>query len=283
MHAMETFVTAAYSGTFSRAADELFVTQSAVSRQIQQLEENLGVALFLRHKRGLSLTPEGEALLPIVEEAFGQIGKICDMLRGSGQVLTLRMPPTLAARWFIPRLPSLREAMPDVDVRLTTYDAWEPSFADSDIDAAIVQGTGDWPDVEATLLMREQLTPVCSPEMAERLLTVHDLLGIPLLHCYPLNAWSLWLDAAGSENPPPHRGQIFDTLELALSAATRGQGVALGDINLIGESLRDRVLVRPFEFLLDRGVSYYLVYPRSRAQLAKIRTLRDWLLSLSAR
>lgn len=277
LHALEVFAVAARCGTFSRAARELCVTQSAISRQIQQVEDYLGTSLFLRHKRGLTLTPEGEALRPVVDEALSRLTSICDALRNAGQVLTLRMPPTLAARWFLPLLPALRQLLPDVDVRVTTYDAWKPSFEDNDVDAAIVQGRGDWPGLEAVKLMPEILTPVCSPVLAQRLQRPADLEGVPLLHCHPLDGWGRWLTAAGLGRIASHRGQTFDTLELALSAATRGQGVALGDLNLTHESLRDGVLVAPFDLVLDHGVAYYLLYPPHRRLLPKIQALREWL------
>ena len=279
LHALEVFALAARCGAFSRAAKALRVTQSAVSRQIQQLEGHLGQSLFIRHKRGLRLTPEGEALLPVVEDAFTRLARICDSLRNAGQVLTLRMPPTLATRWFLPLLPSLRTVMPDVDVRVTTYDAWESRFEDSDVDAAIIYGRGDWPDVEAIRLMPERLTPVCAPDLARRLGAHADLGTMPLLQCYPVQAWGRWLEGAGVGWIPSHHGQTFDTLELALSAATRGQGVALGDLNLLKESLEDGVLVAPFEHIFDQGVSYFLIYPPQRGQLPKIRALRDWLIA----
>jgi len=283
MHALEVFVIAARSGTFSRAAQEMFVTQGAVSRQIRQLEENLGVKLFIRHKRGLSLTPEAEALLPIVQEAFAQIAKACGTMRNAGQVLTLRMPPTLAMRWFLPLMPTLRSLLPGLDVRITTYDAWEPRFEEGDIDAAILHGRGDWSDVEAVRLMPELLTPVCSKTVTGDVKMPADLRQLPLLHCYPLNAWPLWFEAANVEDVAVGRGQFFDTLDLALSAATRGQGVAMGDYNLLEESFRDGVLIQPFPLLLDRGMSYYLVYPEARGSLPKIKALREWLLEATSR
>lgn len=283
LHALEVFIMSARLGTFSRAAKAMSVTQSAVSRQIQQLEEHLGVILFIRHKLGLRLTPEGEALLPVVEDAFGRVTRVCDSLRTAGQVLTLRMPPTIAGRWFLPLLPSLRLVMPDMDVRVTTYDAWDPKFEDSDIDAAIIQGRGGWPDVEATPLMPELLTPVCSAELARQLASPADLINLPLLHCEtPAQGWARWFEIAGVRQIGSHRGQTFDTSELALSAATRGQGVALGDLNLIRESLADGVLVAPFDPVLNQGVSYYLIYPASRGQLPKIRALREWLIAAAA-
>lgn len=282
LYALGVFAAAARCGTFSRAAKQLFVTQSAISRQIQQLEEHLGVPLFVRHKSGLRLTPEAEALLPVVEDAFARLMRTCDSLRNAGQVLTLRMPPTLAQRWFLPLLPSLRTIMPDVDVRVTTYDAREPRFEDGDVDAAIIYGRGDWPDMQCIRLLPERLTPVCSPELARNLREPADLKSMRLLQCYPVQAWSRWLEAAGVGWISSHLGQTFDTLELALSAATRSQGVALGDLNLLEESLRDGVLIAPFNCVLDQGISYFLIYPSQRAQLPKIRLLREWLMDAAA-
>ena len=277
LHSLTVFAAAAASGSFSRAAELLFVTQGAVSRQIQQLELHLGCTLFTRHKRGLRLTDEGRALLPVVEDAMGRLAGACDALRNLGQVLVLRMPPTFAARWFLPILPELRALLPDVDVRITTYEAWEPDFERSDVDAAVVQGRGNWVDIESVALMPEVLTPVCSPQLATQIAAVEDLLALPLLHCNPLDAWPRWLQAAGVTPKDLRRGQTFDTLELALTAATRGQGVAMGDLNLIRESLRDGVLVAPFERTVGQGLSYYLTYPPDRAQQPKIRVLREWL------
>jgi len=133
LHALTVFAAAAASGSFSQAAELLSVTQGAVSRQIQQLEKHLGCALFLRHKRGLRLTPEGQSLLPVVDDALGRLAGACENLRTIGQVLVLRMPPTFASRWFLPILPELRALLPDVDVRITTYEAWEPDFERSDV------------------------------------------------------------------------------------------------------------------------------------------------------
>jgi LysR family transcriptional regulator, glycine cleavage system transcriptional activator len=277
LHSLTVFAAAAASGSFSKAADLLFVTQGAVSRQIQQLERHLGCTLFSRHKRGLRLTDEGRALLPVVEDALGRLAGACDALRNLGQVLVLRMPPTFAARWFLPILPELRALLPDVDVRITTYDAWEPDFERSDVDAAVVQGRGNWVGVESVPLMPEVLTPVCSPQMASSIGSVIDLAALPLLHCNPLDAWPRWLQAAGVMPKELRRGQTFDTPELALTAATRGQGVAIGDLNLIRESLRDGMLVAPFERTVEQGLSYYLAYPPDRAHQPKIRVLRDWL------
>jgi LysR family glycine cleavage system transcriptional activator len=277
LHALTVFAAAAAAGSFSRAGELMFVTQGAVSRQIQQLERYLGCTLFIRHKRGLRLTAEGQRLLPVVDDALGRLAGACDGLRTIGQVLVLRMPPTFTARWFLPILPGLRALLPDVDVRITTFDAWEPEFERSDVDAAVVHGHGAWVGVEAIALMPEVLTPVCAPAVAAQIRSAADLPRQPLLHCAPADAWPRWLHAAGVDTRDARRGQTFDTLELALAAATRGQGIAIGDLNLVRESLRDGVLVAPFTQTLEQGQSYYLVYPPDRAQQPKIRILREWL------
>jgi len=124
---------------------------------------------------------------------------------------------------------------------------------------------------------------VCSPQLAAQLQTPAELLALPLLHCDPLDAWPRWLHAAGVDTKAARRGQAFDTLELALAAATRGQGVAIGDLNLVRESLRDGILVAPFKQTIDQGLSYYLVYPPDRAQQPKIRVLREWLTASAAK
>jgi DNA-binding transcriptional LysR family regulator len=125
--------------------------------------------------------------------------------------------------------------------------------------------------------MSERLTPVCSPELAKSLAVPADLKGMHLLQCHPVQAWNRWLEAAGVSWIASHHAQTFDTLEFALSAATRSNGVALGDLNLLKESLSDGVLVAPFDCVLDQGISYFLIYPPQRASLPKIRALREWL------
>ncbi len=245
LHALTVFAAAAAAGSFSRAADVMCVTQGAISRQIQQLEHYLGCTLFVRHKRGLQLTAEGQLLLPVVDDALGRLAGACDSLRTIGQVLVLRMPPTFTSRWFLPLLPELRALLPDVDVRITTYDSMQPEFERSDIDASVVMGRGDWVGVESVELMPEVLTPMCSPQLAARIANPADLLALPLLHCEPRDAWRRWLQSSGVDSKDARRGQTFDTLELALAAATRGQGVAMGDLNLVRESLRDGILEAP--------------------------------------
>ena len=278
LHSLRVFIAAVRCGSFSAAAKEFAVTQSAISRQVQQLEEHLGVTLFVRHKLGLRLTPDAEALFPAVEDAFARLTRACNRLRDVGQVLTLRMAPTLAVRWFLPRLPMLRSLLPKVDVRITTYEARHPRPENNDVDAILLYGRGNWPDMECIRLFPERLTPVCSPQIAQSLSVPADLRGMHLLQTNPLIAWGRWLEAAGVSWIPSY-GETFDTLEFALSAATRGQGVALGDLSLLHEALHDGVLVAPFDSVVDLGNAYYLIYSPEKGALPKIRALREWLTS----
>lgn len=277
LHTLTVFATAASAGSFSAAAAQLRVTQSAVSRQIQMLEGYLGCTVFARHKKGLQLTAQGLQLLPVVNDALARLAGACEGLKHQDQVLVLRLPPTFASRWLVPRLPQLRALMPDVEIRISTFQAWEPNFESSEVDAAVVQGNGQWQGVQAIPIMPEHLTPVCSPAWAARLQQPADVLAAPLLHCYPFNTWQQWLAAAGITMAPKLRGQTFDTLDLALLAASQGQGVAMGDLNLIGSALQDGTLVAPYLTAIEQGLSYYLVFPPDRLQLPKIRQLKDWV------
>lgn len=279
VQALQAFAVSARAGSFSRAATLLFVTQSAVSRQVQQLEEHLGCALFVRKARGLELTPEGAVLLPEVEETLGGLARACDSLRNAGQVLTLSAPPTLATRWLLPRLPRLNARLPGVEVRLSTFALVEPTLARADIDASIVYSKSDWPGMEHIPLFDEVVSPLCSPALREHLREPADLAHFTLLHAdADRRDWTRWLKAAGIYNTDPRRGPVFDTLELAYSAATRGQGIAIGDLLLAQESLSDGILTQPFVLSVSSGYRYSLIYQPHRSQQTKLRVLREWLL-----
>jgi LysR family transcriptional regulator, glycine cleavage system transcriptional activator len=282
MPALTVFATAAYAGSFSAAADQLNVTQSAVSRQIQMLEGYLGCPLFFRHKKGLQLTAQGQQLLPVVNDALGRIAGACEGLKQQDHVLVLRLPPTFASRWFLPRLSQLRDRMPGIEFRISTFQAWEPEFERSEVDAAVVQGDGQWRGVHAIALMPEQLTPVCSPDLVASLEQPHDVLKHTLLHCFPFNTWEQWLLDQGVHERGILPGQTFDTMELALLAAQNGQGLAIGDVNLIRAAMHTGALVTPFPESVKTGQGYYLVFPPDRLQLPKIRQLSDWMQRLAS-
>lgn len=275
LHALHVFATAMRTGSFTRAAMALRVTQGAVSRQVKFLEEEVGASLFVRHKSGLRPTPAAEMLYATVDDAFGRIAATYTAVRRQRQTLTLRVPPTLAVRWFIPLLPSLRAALPDVDIRVSTDDGRGRPLAEDGVDAAILHGRGDWPGLTAIPLIPERLTPVCSPALAASLAVPADLRAQRLLQCAPHEAWRQWLEQAGVGWSSIRHAETFDTLEMALSAATRGMGVALGDRMLLDESLRDGILVMPFDQVLDRRISYYLAFPPAGESSPTLQRLAD--------
>lgn len=277
LYALQAFVAAARLGSFTRAAGELHLTQSAISRQVLLLEDHFGCPLFVRGARGLALTAEGEQLLPAVQEAFRALAQASDALMQTRGVLTLQLPPTFAARWFLPRLPQLRAALPELEVRIATHWGDAPDFSRPDVDAIVAHGTGGWPRLTEVLLMREVLTPVCAPSMRARLRRIDALTNQTLLHPDPQRReWTLWLARAGLRATATSH-QVFDTVNLALAAAIRGQGVAIADPTLLQESLDSGLLVMPFKRQVASGMGYFLTYPTERAGARKLLALRDWL------
>lgn len=287
LHTLRAFVAAAETGSFTAASPRLHITPGAVSRQVQQLEEHFGRPLFVRQARGLSLTAEGQLLLQAVREAFDTLSRADAAIRQPTRPLTLQLPPTFAARWFLPRLADLRAAMPTLDLRMATNWTDAPDFSRGDADAIVAYGQGGWPGVEATLLMQERFTAFCTPAMARRLKTVTDLASVELLHSVPQRQqWKQWLSAVRARGVPYDRGQVFDTLDLALQAAARGLGVAIADPAMLGESLSAGVLVSPFnrppfKHLVPTGSSYHLCYAAGNSPAdatTPLGQLQAWLL-----
>uniref|UniRef100_UPI0017A42666 LysR substrate-binding domain-containing protein n=1 Tax=Ramlibacter sp. TaxID=1917967 RepID=UPI0017A42666 len=193
-------------------------------------------------------------------------------------VLTLQLPPTLASRWLLPRLPRLRAALPDLDLRIATNWTDAPDFSRSDVDAIVAYGSGRWPGIVKVPLMRERLAPMCSPAMARRLKKLCDLAQAALLHPGPeRREWKQWLAGARARGVSHASGQVFDTLDLALSAATRGQGVAIADTAMLAESLADGVLAMPFARAVPSGRGYYLTCRDARAA-DRLKDVQAWLL-----
>jgi DNA-binding transcriptional LysR family regulator len=280
LYALQAFVTAARRGSFTGAAGEMHLTQSAVSRQVALLEQHFGCPLFVRGARALTLTAEGRQLLPAVQAAFETLAQAGDALMQARGVLTLQLPPTFASRWFLPRLPLLRAALPELELRIATHWAVAPDFGRPDVDAVIAHGAGGWPNLVELPLMREMLTPLCAPALRSRLRRVDDLAAFTLLHPDPQRReWSQWLTAAGASSVKPRSGQVFDTVDMALSTAVRGQGVAIADPALLHEALADGVLVMPFKRRVASGMSYFLTYPQERAGSRKLAAFQGWLLA----
>lgn len=282
LYPLQAFLVAARLGSFTSAAQEMHLTQSAVSRQVQLLEEYFGCPLFVRQARGLSLTAEGLELLPAATQALSSLAQASARVRRSMGELSVQLPPTFALRWFLPRLPALKRALPTLEVQVATHWEESPDFSRPEVDVIVAHGQGAWPNVFAVPVMEEMLTPYCAPALATRLKRHDDLAGATLLHASRQRGeWLAWLRGVGLPALQGTLEQVFDTVNMCLEAARTGQGVAIADPAMIATAA-DQGLVAPFAARIPSGNRYYLVYPRERATQAKIVSFQQWLLSAAA-
>lgn len=284
LNGLRAFECAARHLSFTRAAEELNVTQTAISHQIRRLEDELGVRLFMRSKDGLALTDEGHAYFPGIRAAFLELRHSTERLLESNNhsVLTISTLVSVASKWLLPRLPAFREAYPLIDVRISASTELV-DFRKGGIDAAIRYGTGEWPGLRADWLMSDEIFPVCSPRLLtgeNALKTPADLINHPLLQVSGLTAndWSDWLHAAGQ---PPLRTKgprlTFDLAMMAVQAAIDGQGVCIGRSTYVEDDLRAGRLVAPFDLRLKSESGFYFVTPHENADSKKIVAFRQWL------
>lgn len=284
LNALKAFEAAARNLSFTRAADELFVTQAAVSHQVKALEDFLGVKLFLRRNRALLLTAEGQTYYLELKEIFDHILQATERLKNAtsrGQ-LTISLPPSFAILWFVPRLSRFRDSYPDIDVRIRAVDEVDGSLTE-DVDVAIYYGAGKWPGLKAFKLHNEYLIPVCSPLLLngkKPLREPRDLLNHTLLHDETRNAWKDWFRLVGIDKDKGDNGPIFSHSNLALKAAVYGQGIALANNVLVKQEIEAGHLIQIFPDVLPRTKSFYLVCRESQADIGKIATFRNWLLSV---
>jgi LysR family transcriptional regulator, glycine cleavage system transcriptional activator len=281
LNALRVFDITARCQSFSQAAEQLCLTQGAVSRQIQALEEYFGFALFVRHPRkSLVLTPEAEMLVPTVRNSFRALEEVTQRLTQRAAVLSLKIP-TCAMRWMLPKIMRFRAVQPEIDIQLTTTLSHRVDFDSEPFDAAVVYGEhASSGHAEEVALFAEVLTPACAPQMVAegRLRTVDDLARHTLLHPTRDHAdWRLWLNSASAEHIRADRGQNFETMDLAMDAAVHGFGVAIGDCLLMADDVAANRLVRPFGLAVPTGQHYYLVYPERSAPSAKLVSFRAWL------
>ena len=265
--ALHTFLVTAQCCNFTHAAQQLHLTQGAVSRQIAGLEEHLGYPLFVRQARGLSLTREGQEWLPRVQQVFALVEDGMQSIGTPGTILQLKAP-SCVMRWLLPRLMEWQALRPDVPVELTTTLLHGVDFRREGFDAAVVYG-GEPEGMQALKLFDEQLTPVCSPQVlagSVPLKDVADLSRHMLLHpARDERDWQTWLEAAGAGLQAQGKRQHFETLDMAMAMASQGTGVAIGDWALIGEDLASGRLVTPFGLRVRTGKAYYLVRPEKAA------------------
>ncbi len=281
LNALRLFEAAARLLSFKNAAEELLLTPSAVSHGIQSLEQWLGTPLFLRSARGLQLTEAGQAYHPIVRDALAALAGGSARIaarHGAGGALSISAAPTFAARWLLPRLPDFRARHPEISVVLDT--AQERSeLSENGVDLAIRMGRGGWQGLQADLLLRETLQPLCAPVLLPQLAGGVDLGRLPLIHVARASEdWAYWAEAAGLPPPDPARGLRFDTIHMALEAACQGLGLVIGRLPLAQQELESGRLVPAGSPAVPSNVGYWLVAAEADADDPRIAAFRDWIL-----
>src|SRR5579875_3170333 len=284
LNGLRAFEAAARHLSFTQAAAELNVTQTAISHQIRRLEDQLGLRLFDRRNRALALTREAESYLPAIRAAFEDLRLATDRLRRSRneEVLTVSTTASLATKWLVTRAAAFQEAHPGIEVRITTS-AHLVDFAREQVDMAVRYGRGNWPGVRAEWLMAEDVFPVCSPALPtadKPLCRPEDLVHHTLLHTTSFREdWQLWLTAAGLPRSLATRpGLSFDQGFMAIQAAVEGLGVALGRSRFVEADIAAGRLVRPFDVVLPADAGYYVVAPEQTAAMRKVALFREWLI-----
>jgi LysR family transcriptional regulator, glycine cleavage system transcriptional activator len=287
--ALRAFEAAAKHLSFTRAAAELCVTQAAISHQIRQLEDWLGMRLFERRGHRLTLTVKGQTYLPELSDALDRLAAATlRLVERDEQPLRVTVLPSFASQWLVPRLGAFRKMHPQIDVRLeSSAELW--TFETERFDLGIRSGLGKWTGLRADMIARETLSPVCSPLLLQSPSPIRipaDLRHASLLFDTPRDASRRWFDVAGVDGPELDAGLSFDDASLALRAAVDGQGVALGRLMLAADDLRRGRLVQPFNLVLPNDYSYWLVYQQPSLSKPHVAAFRSWLLSeasLSAR
>lgn len=279
---LQAFLITAEYLNFTTAAKHLNVTQGAVSRQILALEEQLKVRLFQRHARGLTLTSKGQAFLPMVQQVMTQLQKAVDQVSNEKQQIKLKAPSCITS-WLLPKLMSFQQAHPDIDVELTSAIMHSVNFSSEPFDAAICYDEQPpHKEVKAFRLFDEYLSPMCSPTLFQHsqlpvspeLLSQHTW-----LHATPQHTdWRLWLTHMGYAGKHAIQNQRFATLDLTVSAAIQGFGIAVGDVELAKQDLDAGRLIMPCPQSVPSGKRYYLVRPNVTPN-ASLSLLFDWILS----
>ena len=277
--ALLAFEAVARLGSATAAAQELSLTQSAVSRQLKTLEDQLGVALIARKGRHLTLTEAGQSYVTEIRDVLNRLAHASLSARTNpeGGVLSLAILPAFGMHWLAPRLRDFARAHPEVTVNLSTR--LRPfAFPDSAFDAAIHFGHEDWPGVRYLPLMPETVVPVCAPDMLKRpLRNPKDILDHQLLHLETRpKGWARWLEALGVEAPQT-TGMVFDQFSTMAQAAIHGLGMALLPTFFAEPYLKDRKLVLASTQTTQSIGSYYLVWPEGREEGPALHAFRIWL------
>ncbi|OTA16674.1 LysR family transcriptional regulator [Xenorhabdus vietnamensis] len=287
LNALRVFDAAARHLSFTKAAEELFVTQAAVSHQMKSLEDFLGLKLFRRRNRSLLLTEDGQSYYLDIKEIFTAINDATRKLqaRSAKGALTVSLSPSFAIQWLVPRLSGFNQSFPGIDVRIQAVDREEDKLAD-DVDVAIFYGRGNWPGMRTDRLYPEYLLPVCSPTLLtgdRPLKTPSDLARHTLLHDSSRRDWQAYIRQLDMQQQiNVQQGPIFSHSAMVIQAAVHGQGVALANNVMAQNEIDAGRLVCPFNDVLVSKNAFYLVCHDNQAELGKIAAFRKWILTQAA-
>lgn len=280
--ALLAFEAASRYESFSKAAEDLSLTQSAICRQIAGLEEFVGLKLFRRSKRGVTLTDAGKAYSRKISTQLDAMERNTVQLvseSGYGGSIEIAVSPSFASRWLIPRLAKFRKIEPDITVHLTS-NTRPFLFEETEFDAAIHAGTSTWPGAESIFLMSESVTPVCSPTLISTWNNIkpEDLIAFPLLQqtTRPY-AWRMWFESFGINNPMDMVGPRYDLFSMLSHAAIANMGFALIPPPLIEQELAQGLLIAPLPDNTCSDRAYYLTYPDSRTDSESLAIFIKWL------
>ncbi len=277
------FESAARLGSFTRAAEELHLSQAAVSRQIQKLEESLGVPLFLRRHKEVSLSSAGKLFQNAVGESIATIQRcVNDIERLDGRKVTVAASLGMSSFWLMPAILAFQEQHPEIDIRVLASDETCDLQRDP-VDFAIQYGDGHWPGITAIEILEEVLFPVCSPQYLQQrgISRVEDITQETLIDYDKSNSrwatWEAWLKNAGMKTKPLHIGLQLSHYDLVYRAVCAGHGIGISWSYAIPMEARDQWVVRPMDAVVRTGCAEYLVYPKGKRLSESAQTLLDWL------
>lgn len=283
LNALKMFEASARNLSFSGASEELFVTPSAVSHQVKTLEIFLGIELFHRSNRKVTLTPQGEQYLTSVKHAFDEIEMATQRLSVTqgASVVQISVAPNFLIRWLMPRMSRFRALFPDVELQINASMGLL-DFNRTSTDMAVYYGNGEWDDIEVEFLRKVMLVPVCGPGLLQTgppLEKPSDLANHTLIYVSKRTwEWDNWLKKAGVEFITPKGSMQLSSSQLTTAAAQENLGVALADQTLISREIESGKLVVPFDIPLDTKKAFYLVYRKHRPLTKGMEAFRNWLM-----
>ncbi|MEQ9260096.1 MAG: transcriptional regulator GcvA [Roseovarius sp.] len=284
LNPLRAFEAAARHCSFSKAAEELFVTQGAVSRQVKKLEDYLGAQLFVREANNVHLTQFAKSILPTVSLAFENMNQVFLAMSTAKSAIRLQVMPSFALRILMPRIAEFQDLHQGISIRPSIM-LHPPTFDALSFDAAIIYGDGNWPNLYVRQLSLEMLQPVCSPGYLDQNGPLHDpadLAGHTLLHnSTDRRDWPLWLNDADASVPSATDGPAFETMDMAVRAARDGMGIVIADLSLIKRDLDAGKIIRLFDHVYVSGRGIYFVCPKESKDLQSISTFSTWLQSIS--